>query len=144
MLLKAKRTVKHCLDTVANQAAQQASNTAQGQAFGEAQSGYNSAYQAALEQYMEPLNAMNAVETGQQVNVPGITSPNTTAGNTSGADYTNAAAQQGSWDQGIYNAQQAATGQTEGRCRRVSRYCSNGICDVLADELFSGNPTINR
>jgi hypothetical protein len=98
----------------ANQSAQQAANAAQAQAFGQGVSGYNTAYNAAYQQYLQPLNSMNAVLSGNQVNVPNMSTPNTTSGYVPGADYSGATGALGSWNQGIYNAQQAANGQQTG------------------------------
>jgi hypothetical protein len=98
-----------------DQAAQQASNAAQAQQFGQGIQGYDTAYNAAYQNYLQPLNSMNAVLSGQQVNVPGLQTPNTTAGYVPGADQSGATAALGSWNQGIYNTQVgAANSQTQG------------------------------
>lgn len=58
-----------------------------------------------------PLNELNALRTGSQVGVPqfqGGQAPNIGAGN-----FQNAAAQQGQYDQGLYNAEAGQAGSTQ-------------------------------
>jgi hypothetical protein len=95
----------------ANVNAQQMSNQAQQQAYNQAQQSYGTAYSSALNNYLQPLNAMNSVLTGQQVQQPNMPSF-ATAGYTGGADMTGATNAQGSWDQGIYNSNQASAAGT--------------------------------
>lgn len=57
-------------------------------------------YQLASSQYNQPMNTMNALRTGAQVQNPQFQ-------NTPGANYLGAAQAQGNYDQGIYNAQMA-------------------------------------
>lgn len=61
---------------------------------------YTTAYQNAYQNYLQPLNSMNAVLTGQQVASPSM--PNfTAAGYTPGADYSGAASATGQYNSGI-------------------------------------------
>ncbi len=110
----------------------QAGNAAQGQAYNQALQGYNTsqtalanmnqaqqqAYQQALQtygaqytnamnNYLEPLNAMNAVLNGQQVSTPQMPSF-TNAGSVSGPDFSSATSSLGQWTSGVA-AQQAAS-----------------------------------
>lgn len=91
----------------ANQTALQNSNQAQGQAFQQGLQGYGAAYQSALQNYLQPLNSMNAVLTGQQVSQPNMPSF-ATAGYTGGADMSGALQGTASWNQGLMNAQSAS------------------------------------
>lgn len=95
----------------ADSTAQQNSNTAQEQAYRQALSGYGTAYQDALQKYLQPLNSMNAVLTGQQVQSP--TFPGyASAGVANGPDYSGAMQGSASWAQGMYNADQASAAST--------------------------------
>lgn len=95
----------------ANQSSQLASNQAQQQAYEQALGKYGTAYSSAYQDYLQPLNSLNAVLNGNQVQMPGMPSF-ATAGYTPGADMSGATAQQGSWNQGIYNANQASAAST--------------------------------
>lgn len=86
-------------------AAQQAGNEAQQQQWQQALSNYQAAYGSAYNNYMQPLNAMNAVLTGQQVQNPSFNGF-AQAGYTPGADYSGAASALGQW-----NSAQAAQNQ---------------------------------
>ncbi len=97
----------------ANQASQQASNAAQAQAYGQAQNSYQTAYQSALNNYTMPLNMMNAVLSGNQVQNPQF-SGYYTQGQTAGPDYSGAASALGQWQSGIYAQQQAANSSMNG------------------------------
>jgi hypothetical protein len=95
----------------ANQSAQQASNAAQQQAYNQGLGSYGTAYQSALQNYLQPLNNMQAVLGGNQVampNMPGFAA----SGVTKGADMSGATAAQGSWNQGIYNSDVASANST--------------------------------
>lgn len=81
----------------ADTAAQQASNEAQQQAWQQALSNYQTAYGSAYTNYMQPLNSMNAVLTGQQVQNPSFNGF-AQAGYTPGADYSGAASALGQWN----------------------------------------------
>lgn len=100
----------------ANTTAQQAGNAAQAQQYQQGMGTYQTAYQSALQNYLQPLNSMNAVLTGQQVTPPTFSNlPNSTAGNVAGPNLLAATSALGSWNQGLYNAQQAnATSQQNG------------------------------
>jgi hypothetical protein len=91
----------------ADASAQQASNAAQAQAQTQALQNYGTAYSSAMNNYLQPLNSMNAVLTGQQVSQPNMPQF-ATAGYTGGADMAGATASQGSWSQGLYNSQAAS------------------------------------
>ena len=95
----------------ANQSAQQQSNFAQQQAHQQALGGYSTAYTSALQNYLQPLNNMNAVLGGQQVNMPSMPSF-ATAGYTNGADMTGAANAKNSMAQGMYNSDVASANST--------------------------------
>jgi hypothetical protein len=91
----------------ADSSAQQASNAAVGQAQDQALQNFGMQYQTALQNYLQPLNSMNAVLTGQQVQSPAL--PNfTNAGYVPGADYSGAASSMGQWNSGVAAQQQAA------------------------------------
>jgi hypothetical protein len=91
----------------ADQSAVQASNAAQGQAQSQSLQNYGTAYSSALQNYLQPLNSMNAVISGQQVQSPTMPSF-ASAGYTPGADQTGATSALGSWNQGLYNSQAAS------------------------------------
>lgn len=97
----------------ANATAQQNSNAAQQQAYQQAIQNYGLDSQSSLQQYQMPLNNMNAVLSGQQVQTPSFPSF-ASAGYTPGTDVLGATAAQGSWNQGIYNQQQAQQGNMLG------------------------------
>jgi|SRR5665213_549001 len=81
-------------------------NQAQNQEYGQALTGYQTAYGAAQNAYNEPLNAMNAVETGQQVQPSSF--PNySQEGYAGGANISGATQNQAGYNQGIYNSQAA-------------------------------------
>jgi hypothetical protein len=84
----------------ANNTAQEAGNTAAGQAHNQALQNYTTAYQAALQNYLQPLNSMNAVMTGQQVQSPTF-SNYAQQSNPGGTNYTGAASLLGQWDSGV-------------------------------------------
>jgi hypothetical protein len=81
-------------------------NAAQNQQFGQAQAGYSQAYQAALQNYMQPLNAMNAVTSS----AGGVTNPQFPSyfqqGYAGGPNYSQAANNQGAFNANQYAAQQ--------------------------------------
>lgn len=89
-----------------NQQAQLNANAAQQQAYAQAMQQYQTAYQDAYQNYLQPLNSMNAVLTGQQVNMPQMPGF-TAAGYTPGADLSGAASSLGQYNSGIA-AQNAA------------------------------------
>jgi len=60
-------------------------------------------YQLANAQYNQPLNTLNAIRTGSQVQNPNFTSTPQQQ-TTTGANLSGAATQQGQYDQGLYNA----------------------------------------
>ena len=95
----------------ANTTAQQNSNAAQQQAYAQGQGSYATAYQSALNNYLQPLNSMNAVLSGQQVSNPSMPSF-ASAGYTPGADLSGAANSTGSYNQSVYNANQASASGT--------------------------------
>lgn len=95
----------------ANQSAQQAANAAQQQAYMQGQQGYGTAYTSALSNYLQPLNAMQAVLGGNQVAMPSMPSFST-AGNTQGADYTGATNALGQYNNGVYNSNVASANGT--------------------------------
>ena len=61
-------------------------------------------YQLASAQYNQPLNQLNALRTGSQIQNPQFGG----AGQPAGANYANAAQQQGQWQQGLFNADMGA------------------------------------
>lgn len=83
------------------QAAQQNSNAAQEQSYQQAMQNYQTSYQSAYQNYLQPLNSMNAVLTGQQVNMPQMPGF-TAAGYTPGADLSGAASATGQYNSGVY------------------------------------------
>jgi len=86
----------------ANQNALQNYNAAQSQQYGQALNSYQTAYQAALQNYLQPLNNMNAVLYGNQVQMPSFGSqPNSSAGYTGGTDYSSAANMLGQYNSGV-------------------------------------------
>lgn len=97
----------------ANQSAQQAANAAQAQAYGQMQNNYQTAYQSALNNYTMPLNMMNAVLSGNQVQSPAF-SGYYTQGQTQGADYSGAASALGQYNSGIAAQNQANASSTMG------------------------------
>lgn len=78
-------------------AAQQAANEAQQQQWQQAMANYQAAYGSAYTNYMQPLNSMNAVLTGQQVQNPSFNGFSQ-AGYVPGADYSGAASALGQWN----------------------------------------------
>lgn len=97
----------------ANQEAIQSSNAAQQQAYAQAMQQYTTAYQNQYQNYLQPLNSMNAVLTGQQVQSPAIPSF-TAAGYTPGVDYTSAASSAGQYASGISAQNSANSSATMG------------------------------
>lgn len=97
----------------ANQATQQAANAAQAQAYGQAQNNYLTAYQSALSNYTMPLNMMNAVLGGNQVQNPQF-SGYYTQGQTAGPDLLGAASSLGQYNSGVaaQGAANAASGNS--------------------------------
>jgi hypothetical protein len=89
-----------------NQGLQTAQNQAQQQAYNQAVQNYGMDYQSALTARNQPLNEMNALLTGAQVQQPNFSSY-ALQGQTQGADLLGAATGQGTYNQGIYNADQA-------------------------------------
>ncbi len=90
----------------ANAGLQQAENDSQSQAYSQALSEYGTNWQQDQTLRNLPLNELNALMSGQQVQNPEFKNyylQNQTAG----ADYLGAASSQGDWDRGIYNAQAA-------------------------------------
>lgn len=99
----------------ANTQAQQLSNQGASASYGLAKDQYQTNYQAALQQYLQPLNNMNAVLTGQQVQSPTFqNSPNSTAGYVPGADYSSAANMYGQYMSGQTAANNASASSTTG------------------------------
>jgi hypothetical protein len=88
----------------ANQTAQAQSNAAQAQQYGQAMQNYNTAYNTAYQNYNTPLNEMNAVLYGNQVQNPNFGSY-AQSGYVGGADLTTAAQNQGQYQ----SAQDAAS-----------------------------------
>jgi hypothetical protein len=88
-----------------------AQNAAQAQAYGQQVNNYGMDYQAALSQRNMPLNELNALMTGQQVQSPTFNNY-ALQGQTAGADLSGAAQAQGQWDQGIFNQQAAQSAGT--------------------------------
>jgi hypothetical protein len=97
----------------ANATAQQNSNAAQAQAYQQALQNYQTDYAAKQNAYNMPLNSMNAVLTGQQVQNPTFNGFSA-AGYTPGADYSGAASALGQWNSAQSAQQNAQTGQTLG------------------------------
>jgi hypothetical protein len=96
-----------------NSQAQINSNAAQSQSYQQAMQQYQTAYQSAYQNYLQPLNSMNAVLTGQQVSAP--TMPGfTAAGYTPGTDYTSAASATGQYNSGVAAQNAASTSSTLG------------------------------
>ena len=93
----------------ANVGAQQSSNAAVGQANAQGLQNYSTAYSSALQNYLQPLNSMNAVLTGQQVQSPSFSNYNQ-AGYTAGPDMTGAASSLGQYNSGVYAQQVANVG----------------------------------
>lgn len=100
-------------DYFTGQQAKENANQAQGQAFGQGQQGYETAYQAALNNYYQPLNSLDAVLNGTQVQNPQF--PNYfEQGYAPGTDYSTAANEQGAYNSNVYAAdQQAAAGNMQ-------------------------------
>jgi len=86
------------------------SNAAQQQAYAQAMQQYTTAYQNSYQNYLQPLNSMNAVLTGQQVASPSMPSF-TAAGYTPGADFSGAASSTGAYESAAA-AQKAASGSS--------------------------------
>jgi len=97
----------------AAQEAQQNSNAAQEQAYAQAMQQYQTAYQNAYQNYLQPLNSMNAVLTGQQVGMPQMPGF-TAAGYTPGADLSGAASATGQYNSGLYAQKSANASSTMG------------------------------
>lgn len=97
----------------ANQSAQQQYNAAQAQQYQQAMNNYGTAYQTAYQNYLQPLNSMNAVLSGNQVSMP--TMPGfTAAGYTPGADYSGAASSLGQYNSGVAAQNSANNSSTMG------------------------------
>jgi hypothetical protein len=110
----------------ANQSAQVASNAAQNQAFTQALGNYSSEYASQLANYNQPLNAMNAVLSGNQVSEP--TMPTfATAGYTGGADMTGAANATNAYNQGVTNSANASSNATTGALASLGGAAAIGL-----------------
>jgi hypothetical protein len=96
-----------------NQQAIQNSNAAQQQSYAQAMQQYMTAYQNQYQNYLQPLNSMNAVLTGQQVNSPSMPSF-TAAGYTPGADLSGAASATGQYNSGVAAQNSANASSTMG------------------------------
>lgn len=96
-----------------NQQAQLSGNAAQQQQYGQAMQQYQTAYQDAYQNYLQPLNSMNAVLTGQQVSMPQMPGF-TAAGYTPGADYSGAASSLGQYNSGLAAQKAAGASSTMG------------------------------
>ncbi|MFC5476557.1 hypothetical protein [Massilia suwonensis] len=96
-----------------NQQAQLNSNAAQQQSYAQAMQQYQTAYQDAYQNYLQPLNSMNAVLTGQQVNMPQMPGF-TAAGYTPGTDYSSAASSLGQYNSGVAAQNAANSSSTMG------------------------------
>ena len=94
-----------------NAGLQQAQNAAQQQAYSQGLNNYSTQYQAALTARNQPLNEMNALLTGQQVQNPTFNSY-ALQGQTQGADLLGATTAQGQYNQSLYNAQSANASST--------------------------------
>jgi hypothetical protein len=97
----------------ANSQAQLNSNASQQQSYQQAMQQYQTSYQNAYQNYLQPLNSMNAVLTGQQVNMPQMPGF-TAAGYTPGADLSGAASATGQYNSGLAAQQAAGTSATLG------------------------------
>lgn len=97
----------------ADTAAQQASNQAQAQQYQQALSNYNTAYNSAYQNYMTPLNSMNAVLTGNQVQNPNFGSFGQ-AGYVNGTDYSTAAQNLGQYNSAAAAAKSASNASNMG------------------------------
>ncbi len=97
----------------ANQTAQQNSNAAQQQAYQQAMGTYGTAYQSAMQNYLQPLNSMNAVLNGNQVSMPSFGNY-ATAGTTPGTDYLTAANLTGQYNSAQNAANNASSSSTMG------------------------------
>lgn len=86
---------------------QAAQNAAQQQAYQQALNNYGMDYQSAITARNQPLNEMNALLSGQQIQNPQFNSF-ALQGQAQGADLLGAATAQGQWNQGIYNQQASA------------------------------------
>lgn len=84
-----------------------AQNAAQAQQYSQALSNYGVDWQSAQTMRNMPLNELNALMTGQQVQSPTFNNY-ALQGQTAGADLSSAAASQGNWDQGVFNQQAAS------------------------------------
>lgn len=89
------------------------SNAAQQQSYAQAAQQYNTAYQDAYQNYLQPLNSMNAVLTGQQVASPSMPSF-TAAGYTPGTDYSGAASSTGAYNSAAAAQSAASSSSTMG------------------------------
>lgn len=90
---------------------QASQNAAQQQAYQQAMGNYGMDYQAALQARNQPLNELNALLQGQQINSPSFDSY-ALQGQTQGADLLGAAQAQGQYNQSLYNAQAAQAAGT--------------------------------
>jgi len=97
----------------ADSSAQQLSNAAQQQKFAQQMGTYGATYEEAMQRYLQPLNSMNAVLTGQQVQSPSF-QRGATAGVAQGADYLGAANLYGQYASGQAAADAASQNQTYG------------------------------
>jgi hypothetical protein len=78
-------------------------------------------YQLASAQYNQPLNALNALRTGSQIQNPQF------GGAGQPTNYANAAQQQGAWQQGLFNADMGAyNSQLSGAAALGAAYLSAG------------------
>jgi hypothetical protein len=91
-----------------NAALQQAQNQAQQQSYAQALSTYGTKWQQDQTLRNMPLNELNALLTGSQVQAPNF-SGFAQQGQTAGPDLLNAAVQQGQWNQGVWNRDAATT-----------------------------------
>jgi hypothetical protein len=88
-------------------------NQAQAQAYQQAMSNYGMDWQQAETNRNRPLNELNSLLTGQQVQAPQFNSF-ALQGNAGGADILGATQAQGQYDQGLYNSQAANASGTNG------------------------------
>jgi hypothetical protein len=103
------------------QSALENQNNAAQQALQQQTDLYNTQYQAAFNQYQTPLNSLNAVLNGQQVQSPQFPGlPNSTSGYVPGADLTTAAQNQGQYNSGLYATQQGAQNSALGSAAMIA------------------------
>lgn len=109
-------------------------NAASQQTFQQQMAEFNARYQDAFQQYYQPLNTMQAVLNGQQVQAPQFSNvPGSTAGYVGGADMLGAANMRGQYDSAMAATQASMFGSMMGAAGSLGG-AAIGLSDERAKE----------